>query len=621
MFNNNDDNQDRNGNNGYQSGYDNFSGKDPSQNSYGNSDWQTDGTPKSVWSADGYGDAPFADSQKKEKDDYAPAYVDNSYSNSLGNAFAGLGGRNFDNNDDKKQNSDNARGYGNSQESYGQSYSQPANSQPVRPQPTIESRPVQRPQYDGYGDTSYSSAAANGNVQSFADRGFTHGGQNERNGYSYSEPVAEISEQETLPEITREEQRMQEKQAFLAQREEERKQALQQKQQARQDAINQKEQARQAKEQAKLDKQAEKDRAKQDKIDQKQQAIADKEQAKQQALAQKEQAKQDALAKKEQERQQKEQAKLDANADKEKAKLDKQNKKDADKQAKEQAKFEKQNKIEQEKQAKEQAKLDKKQAKEQAKLDKKLDKKNKKLKNVEEVQPLADNFEDMNEYQEDTRRRAPEERDMLGGDFMSAQPVAAPVQNNTANAETAPQQTGYVPKFVSNDVDTILVTLPDKEHMTKKQKKIAKKASRFDEMDLRNYPMTVGKWIGTFIVMLIPLVNFIAGICWFFGVGNKSRTAFVRSIFVICLILTVLLAALLGVGYYFLAQKAQEETGAQSFNEVLIYGANWLCDTLSGVVGEDKIEPVRQKIIGFLEGLGSTSTSSTSAEITAVFIE
>lgn len=535
MFNNNDD---RNNNNDYQN--------------YDNSD-NYDGAPKSVWSADGYGDGPFGNSQNEQpKDDYTPAYVDNSYSNNLGNAFSGLG-NNYPNGDEKQN-----YGYDGAQ-----NYSKPI----------IESRPVQNRGYDGYGDVSYGAPQ-------YADNGSA---QNQYAG----ENVPEISEQEVLPEITKEELKRQEKQAALAKREEERQQSL-----------LQKEQAKQAKEQAKLDKQAEKDQAKQDKIRQKQQAVADKEQARQQAAAQKEQA-----------RQQKEQAKLDANAEKEQAKLDKQNQKEEKKNLKEQAKFEKQNKVEQERQAKEQAKLDKKQAKEQAKLDKKLDKKNKKLKNGSEVQPLADSFEDMNEYQEDTRRNVPEERDMLGGDFISATSASAQTDGVTAQATA---QSGYVPKYVSKDVNTILVTLPDKEHMTRKQKKIAKKASRFDEMDLRNYPMTVGKWIGTFIVMLIPLINFIAGICWFFGVGNKSRTAFVRSIFVIWLIITLLLVALLGVGYYFLAQKAQQETGADSFGEVMAYGTDLLCDALSGVVGEETIEPVRQKLKEFFQSLGGTTSASVT---------
>ena len=596
-----------------------------------------DTTPKSVWPTDGYGDIPFKDDKTSKEDDYKPAYVDNSFSNNIGNAFANLRNIGSDSNtkDDFKK-ADTSDYKGENVQSFSNPYiqSQPVNNQteniqPARSIPVIESRPVQsQPINDraSYGDYGYNNQSAfgqgnpNGGYSS-APLGYYASG----NGYGnfdtqQNSPVKEISEQETLPEISQEELRKQQKQAILAQKEEERRQALMQKQQSRQDAINQKEQAKQAKEQAKLDKLAEKDRLKQEKIDKKQQAELEKEQARQQAIAQKEQSKQQAIAKKEEEKQAKEQARLDAIASKEQAKLDKENAKQQSKQAKEQAKFEKQNKLEEQKQAKQQAKLDKKQAKEQAKLDKKLDKKNKKLKNTEEEQPLADtSFVDMNEYTEDTSRRIPEEKDMLGGDFIvSPQPTPSPAPS----AQVAPpQQTGYVPKFVSKDVDTVLVTLPDKAHMTRKQKKIAKKASRFDEMDLRNYPMTVGKWIGTFIVMMLPLINVIAGIFWFFGVGNKSRTAFVRSIFVLWLIITILVVGALGAGYFVLAQKAEAETGQTGFFEVLTYGANLLCDALAGVVGEDKIEPIRQQIVGFLESLSGGSSTSASNISSSVFLE
>lgn len=574
-----------------------------------------DTTPKSVWPTDGYGDIPFKDNKTSKEDDYKPAYVDNSFSNNICNAFANLRNIGSDSNprDDFKK-ADTSDYKGENVQSFSNPYiqSQPVNNQteniqPARSIPVIESRPVQsQPVNDtaSYGDYGYNNQSAFG--QDNQNGGYSSAPLGyDASGYGYgnfdtqqNSPVQEISEQETLPEISQEELRKQQKQAMLAQ----------------------KEQAKQAKEQAKLDKQAEKDRLKQEKIDKKQQAEMEKEQARQQAIAQKEQSKQQAIAKKEEEKQAKEQARLDAIASKEQAKLDKENAKQQSKQAKEQAKFEKQNKLEEQKQAKQQAKLDKKQAKEQAKLDKKLDKKNKKLKNNEEEQPLADtSFVDMNEYNENTSRRIPEEKDMLGGDFIvSSQPTPSPAPS----AQAAPsQQTGYVPKFVSKDVDTVLVTLPDKAHMTRKQKKIAKKASRFDEMDLRNYPMTVGKWIGTFIVMMLPLINVIAGIFWFFGVGNKSRTAFIRSIFVIWLIVTILVVGALGAGYFVLAQKAEAETGQTGFFEVLTYGANLLCDALAGVVGEDKIEPIREKIVGFLESLSGGSSTSASNISSSVFLE
>ena len=212
----------------------------------------------------------------------------------------------------------------------------------------------------------------------------------------------------------------------------------------------------------------------------------------------------------------------------------------------------------------------------------------------------------MMEYNEE-KKRVPEETDMLGGDFVNAVYASGAASSaGVAPAQSAPaqpaQEQPFVPRYVSSDQQTVLVTLPDKEQMTRKQRKIAKKASRFDEMDLRNYPMTVGKWLATFIILILPGINVLASICWFFGVGNKSRTAFIRCFFVIGLILLIVLIAAMGVGYYFLAQKAEQEVGAESVNEKLIYGVDYVCDALGGVIGEDKILPIRNAIVGMLGG-------------------
>ena len=380
-------------------------------------------------------------------------------------------------------------------------------------------------------------------------------------------------------------------------------QERQQKQQAKLDKLNQKEQERRQKVADKQAQLEEKERQKQQAValkrQQEDEAAALKQQKEQEALALKQQKLQQAEDKKLADKQAKEDSKRKAKEEKEQAKLDKQSKKEQAKLDKEQAKFDKQNKKEEAKQAK----LDKKQQAIADKQQAKLDKQSKKSKTAE-AQP--EGFADMTEYSEE-KKRVPEENDMLGGDFVNAvYSGGAASSAGVAPAQSAPaqptQEQPYVPRYVSSDRQTVLVTLPDKEQMTRKQRKIAKKASRFDEMDLRNYPMTVGKWLATFIILILPGINVLASICWFFGVGNKSRTAFIRCFFVIGLILLIVLIAAMGVGYYFLAQKAEQEVGAESVNEKLIYGVDYVCDALGGLIGEDKILPIRNAIVGMLGG-------------------
>lgn len=263
--------------------------------------------------------------------------------------------------------------------------------------------------------------------------------------------------------------------------------------------------------------------------------------------------------------------------------------KEAKMQAKEEQKAAKALAKEEKKQAKLQAKLDKQNAKEQKKLEKSASK---------NIDNTYDDFQDMNEYHEPVNNRA-EDIEMLGFEDNTVQQQYVSPQNNTQRSYSDP------------NVQTVLVGFPPKEEMTRRQRKIAKKASRFDEMDLRNYPMTVGKWIGTFIVLAIPLINVIAFICWFFGVGNKSRTSWIRSFVVIALIITIILGALLGAGYFLIAQKVEAETGEPAtLNGVLVYIVNSVCDLLSGVVGEETIEPIREQIIGMLGGSNQTEDNT-----------
>ena len=485
-------------------------------------------------------------------------------------------------------------------------YSQPAQ---VWSQPT-EQNSVYGQSANGYGQSAdYADSGYAQSQRGYYD-GYAQGANNNTadayNGYGYAQDAYDaqqgINASDSAPEqrpLSKEEIKRQQKHDALLQKEQER----QQKQQAKLDKLNQKEQERRQKV---ADKQAQLE----EKERQKQQAVALKRQQEDEAAALKQQKEQEALALKQQKLQQaedqkladkqaKEESKRKAKEEKEQAKLDKQSKKEQAKLDKEQAKFDKQNKKEEAKQAK----LDKKQQAIADKQQAKLDKQNKKTKTAE---AQSDGFADMTEYNEE-KKRVPEETDMLGGDFVNAVYASGAASSaGVAPAQSAPaqpaQEQPFVPRYVSSDRQTVLVTLPDKEQMTRKQRKIAKKASRFDEMDLRNYPMTVGKWLATFIILILPGINVLASICWFFGVGNKSRTAFIRCFFVIGLILLIVLIAAMGVGYYFLAQKAEQEVGAESVNEKLIYGVDYVCDALGGVIGEDKILPIRNAIVGMLGG-------------------
>ena len=521
-----------------------------------------------------------------------------------------------------------------SQESYGQggysqqqpnpSYSQTIESKPVytqsRPGNEWSERAQQTPAYSQPAQVwsqpteqnSVYGQSTNGYEQSadYADGGYAQGANNYTadayNGYGYAQDAygaqQGINASDSAPEqrpLSKEEIKRQQKHDALLQKEQER----QQKQQAKLNKLNQKEQERRQKVADKQAQLEEKERQKQQAValkrQQEDEAAALKQQKEQEALALKQQKLQQAEDKKLADKQAKEESKRKAKEEKEQAKLDKQSKKEQAKLDKEQAKFDKQNKKEEAKQAK----LDKKQQAIADKQQAKLDKQNKKSKTAE---AQSDGFADMMEYNEE-KKRVPEETDMLGGDFVNAVYASGAASSaGVAPAQSAPaqpaQEQPFVPRYVSSDRQTVLVTLPDKEQMTRKQRKIAKKASRFDEMDLRNYPMTVGKWLATFIILILPGINVLASICWFFGVGNKSRTAFIRCFFVIGLILLIVLIAAMGVGYYFLAQKAEQEVGAESVNEKLIYGVDYVCDALGGVIGEDKILPIRNAIVGMLGG-------------------
>lgn len=59
--------------------------------------------------------------------------------------------------------------------------------------------------------------------------------------------------------------------------------------------------------------------------------------------------------------------------------------------------------------------------------------------------------------------------------------------------------------------------------------------------------MTFGQWIGTFIIMLIPVIGQIAWLVWLFGGGkNRTRVNFIRA----SLIFSLVMGAI-GVVLYF----------------------------------------------------------------------
>lgn len=152
-------------------------------------------------------------------------------------------------------------------------------------------------------------------------------------------------------------------------------------------------------------------------------------------------------------------------------------------------------------------------------------------------------------------------------------------------------------------------------NMSRKQKKLAKKQAKFDENDLRNYPMKVRNWIGTFILLAIPFVNVICGICWFFGVGNRSRTSWIRSYIVICLLVVLIFGLIFGVGYGVLTKNAKDspvEIDGVSYGTCGDYGIKGtvyysLCSFIDTPVGEKLVALVVEKMGGSEGGDGENN--------------
>ena len=59
-----------------------------------------------------------------------------------------------------------------------------------------------------------------------------------------------------------------------------------------------------------------------------------------------------------------------------------------------------------------------------------------------------------------------------------------------------------------------------------------------DEMK-RNEPLSVGGWIGTLILLAIPIVSIIMVFVWAFGGGNISRRNYAIALLVLTLIVII----------------------------------------------------------------------------------
>ena len=174
----------------------------------------------------------------------------------------------------------------------------------------------------------------------------------------------------------------------------------------------------------------------------------------------------------------------------------------------------------------------------------------------------------------------------------------------------------------ANGVSGVPATVEKKEAKTEKdykgkQKKIAKKAKKFDETDLRCYPMTVGGWIGTFILLAIPLIGSICTICWFFGVGNKSRTAWIRSYVVIVLLIVLLLGVAVGATYGVVSNKAKNvevEINGVSYGTLGDYGAKGTLYYLASVAVDAFGDELVTQIMGMMGG-GSGEGNGEDSEV------
>lgn len=63
-----------------------------------------------------------------------------------------------------------------------------------------------------------------------------------------------------------------------------------------------------------------------------------------------------------------------------------------------------------------------------------------------------------------------------------------------------------------------------------------------------NEGMSIKQWLGTFFIMLIPVVNIIAFFVWLFGGGkNRTRINFVRASLIWAILITAIFAIIMFV--------------------------------------------------------------------------
>ena len=151
------------------------------------------------------------------------------------------------------------------------------------------------------------------------------------------------------------------------------------------------------------------------------------------------------------------------------------------------------------------------------------------------------------------------------------------------------------------------------EKLKGKAKKLKRRQDEFQPDELKYYRMTVGAWIGTFILLAIPIINGICAICWLCGVGNKSRTSWVRAYIVISLLIVLILGILFGVGYAILSKNAKKtdmvidgqsygKMGDYKFKGTVYYVACKGIGLFKDQIGGDEgVEQVKAKLVEILK--------------------
>lgn len=67
-------------------------------------------------------------------------------------------------------------------------------------------------------------------------------------------------------------------------------------------------------------------------------------------------------------------------------------------------------------------------------------------------------------------------------------------------------------------------------------------------MEDDSYPMTLGDWMITLLILAIPLVNIIMYLVWAFGSGNISRKTYCQACLLWVVIIGGIMLVISGVG-------------------------------------------------------------------------